>query len=65
MTWVWFPMLLSWAAKALILRYGGMKAFRACIPFFLGLLLGDVVIGVLWAVVGAVLNIDIYMCFPG
>jgi hypothetical protein len=47
MTWVWFPMLMGWAAKAIILRYGGMKLYRAWIPFFLGLLLGDVVIGVL------------------
>jgi hypothetical protein len=65
MTWVWFPMLLGWAAKAIILRYGGMKLYRAWIPFFLGLLLGDVVIGVLWSFVGAALDIDIYMFFPG
>ena len=65
MTWVWFPMLMGWAAKAIILRYGGMKLYRAWIPFFLGLLLGDVVIGVLWSFVGAALDIDIYMFFPG
>jgi hypothetical protein len=34
------------------------------IPFFLGLL-GDVVIGVLWSFVGAALDIDICMFFPG
>ena len=33
MTWVWFPMLMGWAAKAIILRYGGMKLYRAWIPF--------------------------------
>lgn len=65
MTWVWFPMLMGWAAKAIILRYGGMKLYRAWIPFFFGLLLGDVVIGVLWSFVGAALDIDIYMFFPG
>ena len=46
LTWVWFPMLLGWAAKGTILRFGGMKQFRAWIPFFLGLILGDIVIGV-------------------
>jgi hypothetical protein len=65
MTWVWFPMLMGWAAKTLILRYGGMKAFRAGIPLFLGLLLGDIVVGVLWAIVGTVLQMEIYMFFPG
>jgi hypothetical protein len=65
LTWVWFPMFMGWAAKGLILHYGGMKLYRAWIPFFLGLLLGDVVIGVLWAIVGAALNMNIYMFFPG
>ena len=32
---------------------------------FLGLPLGDVVIGVLWSFAGAALDIDIYMFFPG
>jgi hypothetical protein len=65
MTWVWFPMFMGWLAKAAILRYGGMKLFRAAIPFFLGLLLGDIVVGVLWAIAGTVLNMEIYMFFPG
>jgi hypothetical protein len=65
MTWVWFPMLLGWAAKGIILRFGGMKLFRAWIPFFLGLILGDIVIGVLWSLIGAALGMDIYMFFPG
>jgi hypothetical protein len=65
MAWAWFLMLMGWAAKATILRWGGMKLYRAGVPFFLGLLLGDIVIGVLWSVVGALLNIDVYMFFPG
>ena len=65
LTWVWFPMLLGWAAKGIILRFGGIKQFRAGIAFFLGLILGDIVIGVLWSLVGAALGMDIYMFFPG
>jgi ABC-type nickel/cobalt efflux system permease component RcnA len=65
LTWVWFPMLLGWAAKAIILRFGGMKQYRAGIPFFIGLILGDIVIGVLWSLIGAALGMDIYMFFPG
>jgi hypothetical protein len=58
-------MLLGWAAKAIILRFGGMKQYRAGIPFFIGLILGDIVIGVLWSLIGAALGMDIYMFFPG
>jgi hypothetical protein len=65
MTWVWFPMLMSWAVKALLLRYGGIRLFRAGVPFALGLILGDIVVGVLWALLGAVLDQNVYMFFPG
>ena len=65
MQWVWFPMLLGWGAKALILRYGGIQTFRRCLPFFLGLILGDIVIASLWAIAGLVLHTRMYMFFPG
>jgi uncharacterized protein DUF6785/uncharacterized protein DUF6784 len=65
MQWVWFPTLLGWGVKAAILRYGGMKLYRAWIPFFLGLLLGDIVIGVIWSFIGALLDVNVYMFFPG
>jgi hypothetical protein len=65
MTWVWFPMLMGWALKSVVLRYGGMKLYRAWIPFFLGLILGDIGIGVIWALIGAALNMNVYLFFPG
>jgi hypothetical protein len=65
MQWVWFPTLMGWGVKALILRYGGMRLYRAWIPFFLGLLLGDIVVGVLWSLIGVCLDINVYMFFPG
>lgn len=65
MQWVWFPTLIGWALKAVILRYGGMKLYRSGIPFFLGLLLGDIVIGVLWSLIGVLLDVNVYMFFPG
>ncbi len=63
--WVWFATFLGWLAKALILRYGGMKFYRACIPWFMGLLLGDIVICCMWSVLGVVLDTQMYMFFPG
>lgn len=65
MPWVWFPTFLGWGLKALLLRYGGMRAFRRGIPVFLGLLLGDIVIACIWSLVGVVLDMQVYMFFPG
>ena len=63
--WVWFATFLGWLAKALILRYGGMKFYRLCIPLFMGLLLGDIVICCIWSVLGVLLDTQMYMFFPG
>lgn len=46
----WFPTLLIWAIKGVILRYGGLRGHRKFIPFFLGLALGHFIMtGVIWA----------------
>ncbi len=46
----WFPTLLIWAIKGVILHYGGLQGHRRLIPFFLGLTLGHYLMtGVLWA----------------
>ena len=63
--WVWFPVLLGWAAKALLLRYGGVRTFRQGIPFFLGLILGDITTACVWSLLGVLLNTQMYMFFPG
>jgi hypothetical protein len=49
---LWFSMFLGWLFKTLILRYGGMRGFTRLLPFFLGLIVGDVLNGVLWIVLG-------------
>lgn len=52
---VWFPFLVVWICKVLILRYGGMKLYRTAIPGFLGFALGHAfTAGVVWGLVGAV-----------
>lgn len=65
MQWVWTATLFGWLAKALLLRYGGIQAFKAGIPFFLGLILGDIVIACLWSLLGVFLDTQMYMFFPG
>jgi hypothetical protein len=49
---LWFSIFLGWAAKSVLQRYGGMKGYTAGLPFFLGLILGDVINSVLWIVIG-------------
>jgi len=63
--WTWFPTFLGWAAKGLLLRYGGMKLYRRAVPVFLGLIFGDVLIACLWSILGVALDTSMYMFFPG
>ena len=57
---LWLPMFIAWLAKFLTLRYGGMKMYKTAMDFFIGLLLGDFIIGCLWPMVGWVLNAPTY-----
>lgn len=45
---LWFTAFIGWLAKAVILRYGGLKTFRNMRPFFLGLILGQFTCSGLW-----------------
>jgi hypothetical protein len=60
---VWLPLLMAWALKGLTLRYGGLRAYRRFLPFFLGLILGDCIMGSLWALLSLLLNMRTYNFF--
>jgi hypothetical protein len=46
---IWGPFLIIYVVKSLILRIGGMGAYRKAIPFFLGLVIGHFfTAGVVW-----------------
>lgn len=60
LSFIWFPMLLCWALKLGILRYGGLQAYRRAIPFFAGLILGDYSMACLWGIIGWVLKRQMY-----
>ena len=64
MEYMWFPFFLAWLAKFLTLRYGGIRAYRAAVPFFLGLILGDYVVPTVWALFGMVTGYQQYLAFP-
>jgi hypothetical protein len=60
MNLVWLPLLIAWLAKLTVLRYGGLRLYRTALPFFLGLILGDVTMGTLWSLIGLLLGTPTY-----
>lgn len=42
---LWLPIFVSWLIKVLLLRWGGLGAYRRAMPFFLGLVLGEFTAG--------------------
>ncbi|MBI3946946.1 MAG: hypothetical protein HY321_13565 [Armatimonadetes bacterium] len=57
---VWMAAVVAWALKASILRYSGRKGYHRALPFFLGLMLGDYTVGMLWTLLGVFLGIPTY-----
>jgi len=47
----WFPILLGWLAKSLIMRYGGARIYRLLIAGFVGLIFAEFTSAGLWVVI--------------
>jgi hypothetical protein len=47
-TTLWFSIFLGWLIKSLVTRFGGTDSYRKLVPLFLGLVLGEVVMMLLW-----------------
>jgi len=56
--------LIGWFLKTVILRFGGVKAFRTGLPFFFGLVLGDYAISGLWSLFFLASGHPGYRTFP-
>jgi len=63
MDYFWFCFFLAWCCKTIIIKYGGMRGYNSAIPFFLGLILGDYVVGSLWALYGPIMQLQTYKIF--
>ncbi|MFC1713031.1 DUF6785 family protein [Candidatus Poribacteria bacterium] len=61
---LWFSILLGWLAKGLVMKYGGLKAYRKARPVLLGLVLGDCIIGGIWSIVAVIVGKG-YTMLPG
>ena len=60
MNTTWLPFFMAWLAKIVILRYGGQRLYRTLMPFFLGLIAGDLLGGGLTTALGAFTGINVY-----
>jgi len=60
MSWMWSSIFVSWLIKFMILKYGGIRAYRKSIPFFIGLILGDYLVGGFWNMLGILARIPTY-----
>ena len=56
----WFSIFISWVIKFLILRHGGLTLHRRSIPFFMGLILGEFIVGGFWMIRGAFWGVPTY-----
>jgi hypothetical protein len=54
------PFFIAWATKSLVLRYGGMRLYRASLPFFLGLIVGDFFNGAFYTILGGFVRMNVY-----
>ncbi len=60
MNCLWLPILIAWLAKWVMLRYAGFKVFRRAIPFALGLILGEFIVGAAWLLAGMIFHFNAY-----
>lgn len=47
---IWNVVFVTWLIKWLVVRYGGLRLYRASLPFFLGMALGDCVTHFVWGI---------------
>jgi len=59
----WFSVFVGWALKILVLRYGGARFYRRCLPAALGLILGELFAGGLWVVVDFIIGMHDHEIF--
>jgi hypothetical protein len=60
---LWFPFFLGWLCNHMVLHYGGTSLFNKVRFLFIGLILGDFLMGGIFAVIG-LFNDQSYNVFP-
>jgi hypothetical protein len=63
--WTYSSLFVAWLLKVLLLRYGGYRTYRRAIPGFIGLVLGQFVVGGLWSFIGIIGGWQTYAFWRG
>ena len=61
----WFCVFIAWLAKVVIMRYGGYKMYMRLLPLFMGLILGEFVIGGAWSIIGVIWGVPVFGFWRG
>ena len=61
---LWLPITIGSMCKAVVLRAGGLRAYRKATMFFFGLMLGEFVVGCSWTILGMLLDVRTYDFWP-
>jgi hypothetical protein len=64
MAQIWLPVTIGWFIKVVLTRYGGLRMYRRAVPLFLGLILGEMLLGGFWTLYGIVMGIRAYDFWP-
>ncbi len=51
MNWFFVAFVIGWAAKVLVIRYGGLRLYRRTVSLAVGLIVGNMANGALWAAI--------------
>lgn len=62
---LWTPLFIGGTIKYMLLRFGGLPTYRRALPFFFGLILGEITVGGLWTIIGIASGIQTYDFWPG
>ncbi|MCP4643796.1 MAG: hypothetical protein GY851_25345, partial [bacterium] len=57
---LWMCVFTAWLIKAVLMKYGGARAYKPAVPFFMGLIMGDFMIGCFWNIYGIVMECQVY-----
>jgi len=52
----WFPIFMTWMVKSALLRYGSMRVYIKGKPFFMGMILGEFFMAVVWTIICSIVR---------
>lgn len=61
---LWCPFAVAWLLKLVTMRLGGIRAYRAALPFFLGMILGDYLVPMIWGIIGLATGQQMFLSYP-